>query len=118
MSYRVELAPGVLKDLKKLELDVRKRIGKKLRDLEKDPRPSGCEKLSGAENVWRVRVGDYRILYEIHDQKLLVYVLGAGDRKEVYKEAGNQRLGHPPDRARRLGRVLTTPAPCGPRAHP
>jgi mRNA-degrading endonuclease RelE of RelBE toxin-antitoxin system len=51
-----------------------------------DPRPAGAEKMKGEENAWRVRVGDYRIIYEIHDAVLLVMVFAVGNRKEVYRK--------------------------------
>ncbi|MCK9305663.1 MAG: type II toxin-antitoxin system RelE/ParE family toxin [Bacteroidales bacterium] len=49
-----------------------------------DPRPSSCKKLSGRP-AWRIRVGSYRIIYEIHDDKLLVLVISIGDRKNIYR---------------------------------
>ena len=53
--------------------------------LAENPRPSGCVKLSGLENLWRVRVGDYRILYSIEDQQLIVLIVSVAHRREVYR---------------------------------
>jgi mRNA interferase RelE/StbE len=53
--------------------------------LKDDPRPPGSEKLKGSEDAYRIRVGDYRILYEVRDKELLVYIIEAGHRREVYK---------------------------------
>lgn len=54
-------------------------------DLANDPRPTGCVKLAGEEALYRVRVGDYRILYQIHDRALLVVVIEIGHRREIYR---------------------------------
>lgn len=61
------------------------RLVARLRRLAENPRPPDTRKLQGVENVYRVREGDYRILYEIFDTKLLVYVLRIGHRREVYR---------------------------------
>ncbi len=58
----------------------------KLRALAEDPRPRGCKKLAGREDIWRVRVGDYRVLYQILDDALLVLVVRVRHRKDVYEE--------------------------------
>lgn len=54
-------------------------------ELVTDPRPAGCKKLSGGEGEYRIRVGDYRVIYEIHDQKIKIQVLNLGPRGDVYK---------------------------------
>jgi mRNA interferase RelE/StbE len=54
-------------------------------ELEDNPRPPGCKKLVGEENAWRIRVGNYRVLYEIKDRVLIVHVVEIGHRKDVYK---------------------------------
>jgi mRNA interferase RelE/StbE len=53
--------------------------------LADDPRPQGAVKISGDDNLWRVRVGDYRVVYEIHDDRLIVLVLRVAHRKDVYR---------------------------------
>ncbi len=85
MSYLVEIAPAARRQLSKLTVDVQKRILKRLDRLEENPRPPGVEKLSGIESLYRIRIGDYRVIYRIEDQILLVLVLKVGDRKDVYR---------------------------------
>jgi mRNA interferase RelE/StbE len=53
--------------------------------LASNPRPHGVKKLQGDENLWRIRVGAYRIVYEIHDDRLVVLVIRIGDRKDIYR---------------------------------
>ena len=86
MAYQVELSNRAKRDLAALAPDLQPRIVKALRTVEANPRPSGIEKLKGEENVYRLRVGDYRILYEIHDNQLLVLVIKIGHRREVYRK--------------------------------
>ena len=74
-----------MRDLKKLPEQVRQRLQPHIESLATDPRPPGVVKLEGAENGYRIRVGDYRVLYEIHDAVLRVAVVKAGHRREVYR---------------------------------
>jgi mRNA interferase RelE/StbE len=60
------------------------RIISAIRSLGNDPRPSGTKKLSGRD-AWRIRVGSYRVVYEIHDTKLVVLIVDVGDRKDIYR---------------------------------
>ena len=83
--YRVELRPAALRDLRKLEPAIRGRIGVAIDQLGQTPRPAGVEKLQGQENRYRVRVGEYRVLYEIEDRVLLVLVIRIGHRRDVYR---------------------------------
>jgi len=62
-------------------------VARKIDALSGDPRPPGVEKLRGAENLWRVRVGDYRIIYTVRDEVVLVLVIRIGHRREVYRGA-------------------------------
>ncbi len=84
MRYNIELAPAAERDLRKLERPVRRRLLQKLEALGEDPRPHGAEKLT-AEELYGVRVGDYRILNDIRDRDRTVLALRVGDRKEIYK---------------------------------
>lgn len=84
MAYTVELSNGAKQDLAVLPADLQTRIVKALRKLEANPRPSGIKKLKG-EDAYRLRVGDYRVLYEVHDKRLLVLVVKIGHRREVYR---------------------------------
>lgn len=83
-SYRVELLPRVLRDLRRIDIGVRRRVDAAIRALAGDPRPHGCRKLSASEE-YRIRVGDYRILYEIEDAVLRVLVVKVGHRRDVYR---------------------------------
>jgi mRNA interferase RelE/StbE len=84
MTYAVELGP-VRKDLRALDDQTRRRILRALIGLEVNPRPPGAKKLRGESELWRVRVGDYRILYSIEEAGLVVLVVKIGHRREVYR---------------------------------
>ena len=83
-SYELVFRKSVAKDLRAIPNPDVKRILKRIRDLAEDPRPDGCEKLSGQER-YRVRQGVYRIIYEIEDDRLIVLVVKVGHRREVYR---------------------------------
>ena len=85
MSYTIELRPAARRDLKGLPQEVLQRVSRKIDSLADNPRPPGVEKLSGSEDSYRVRVGDYRILYEIRDKVLLVIVVRIRHRREAYR---------------------------------
>ena len=85
MAYRVEVSPAAARQLKKIDRRLLAQIAAKIDSLAVDPRPHGCEKLSGYENLYRVRVGDYRIVYGVEDRLLLVAVLKVGNRAQVYQ---------------------------------
>lgn len=82
--YTVEFTKRAQKQLGKIRPRDRRRIEKAIDDLAEDPRPHGHRKLSGTERDYRIRIGDYRVLYEIRDGELLVLVFRAGHRKDVY----------------------------------
>jgi mRNA interferase RelE/StbE len=85
VAYRLELSPRASRDLKKLPARAQERLKDQIDALAHAPRPRGVVKLEGAINAYRIRVGDYRVLYEIHDQVLVVIVLKVADRKEAYR---------------------------------
>jgi mRNA interferase RelE/StbE len=85
MSYKVVVSKSAEKDLALLPKSVVTKIVSVLLLLESNPRPNGCKKLKGFANLWRVRVGNYRIIYSIDDVIMLVDVREIGDRKDVYK---------------------------------
>ena len=64
---------------------LKRRVADAIDALMMNARPPGCVKLAGDEDVWRVRVGDYRILYEIHHRRLVVVIIDLGHRKEIYE---------------------------------
>jgi len=83
-SYRLLIKPSALKELEHVPRKDRRRLATRMRELAEQPRPSGAEKLSG-HDLYRVRQGNYRILYEIIDQDLVVVVIKVGHRREVYR---------------------------------
>ncbi|MEO5715719.1 MAG: type II toxin-antitoxin system RelE/ParE family toxin [Luteolibacter sp.] len=84
-SYRVEVAKGVEKDLRKIPAkDVARIIGA-IEKLADNPQPQGSVKLSGYDIEYRIRVGDYRVIYQIHDSVLVVLVIEVGHRKDIYR---------------------------------
>jgi len=84
-SYSIEIKRSAAKELAALPKQDRSRIITRIRALAREPRPVGCEKLSGQER-YRIRQGDYRILYEIHDLVLIVMVVKIGHRHDVYRK--------------------------------
>jgi mRNA interferase RelE/StbE len=83
-SYRIAIKRSAAKELEELPTKDRRRIVRKIRRLGDEPRPPGCEKLSAQER-YRLRQGDYRILYEVDDEDLLVTVVRIGHRGDVYR---------------------------------
>jgi mRNA interferase RelE/StbE len=81
--YELFILPPAQKDLDRLEASVFERILKKLRALSRDARPPGCLKLTG-DNGYRIRAGDYRILYRIDDASKRIYIYRVKHRKDVY----------------------------------
>jgi mRNA interferase RelE/StbE len=82
-SYKISIKRSAAKELEKIVLADRRRIIEKIRELASDPRPHGCKKLSGQEK-YRLRQGDDRILYEIHDDELIIVLVKIGHRRDVY----------------------------------
>ena len=83
MSYEVRVERRALKKLSKIPDPYYTHIKKAILDLAKDPRPQGCKKLKGRE-AYRIRIADYRIIYEVKDKLLLVDIIELGHRKEIY----------------------------------
>ncbi|MBX3164354.1 MAG: type II toxin-antitoxin system RelE/ParE family toxin [Bacteroidetes bacterium] len=82
--YKVVIKERALKQLSKIPKKFAEKIDALIRSLAENPRPSGCKKLQGYANAYRVRYSDYRIVYTIEDNKLIVDVIQIGDRKDVY----------------------------------
>jgi mRNA interferase RelE/StbE len=85
VSYQVLVTPKAQREIDGLEQKLRGQVLAKLTALGSNPRPSGCVKLAGEDDLWRVRVREFRILYEIQDKKLLVLVVKVDHRSEVYR---------------------------------
>jgi len=84
VAYEIRFKPSAAKELAKLPTEIQRRIAPAIDGLGANARPRGAEKLAG-EDAWRIRVGDYRIVYAIEDRVLVVLVLHVGNRREVYK---------------------------------
>ena len=84
-AYCVVLTPAAERQFAKLSLQAREMIAAALVALARNPRPPACVTLAGAEDLWRIRVRQYRIIYQLLDDELLVVVVNIGDRNEVYR---------------------------------
>jgi len=85
MSYQVIVPKPVQKQLDSLPDIVRKRVLKRIVALKETPRPPGCVKLKGYENEYRIRIGNYRVRYEVRDEESIVLLLHCKHRKDVYR---------------------------------
>ena len=85
MTYQIEISSAAQRQVKKLPRDIQADIILAIEALASDPRPDGVKKLKGEEKAYRIRVKDYRILYDIQDDLLLVIVVAVGHRREVYR---------------------------------
>ena len=81
--YRVELAPAAQRDLRRLPQVVQTRLATPIKALAENPRPAGVRKLRGEVRTWRIRVGLYRVVYDIHDDRALVVILKVARRSEA-----------------------------------
>ncbi|HEY4953460.1 MAG TPA: type II toxin-antitoxin system RelE/ParE family toxin [Gemmatimonadaceae bacterium] len=82
--YRVLVKPSAAKDIEKVPVEQRRRIATRILSLAENPRPYGCEKLTG-DDLFRIRQGDYRVVYSIEDEVHVVRVLRVGHRRDVYR---------------------------------
>lgn len=86
MIYTILLMPAAERERRKLPSNIRMRIDQELLGLETNPRPLGVSKLAGGNNRWRIRVGDYRVIYAIEDDTPLITVFRIAHRREVYRD--------------------------------
>ena len=84
-EYTVVFARSARKELQALDRTVAARILKRIEALRLEPRPSGCRKLEGTDNLWRIRIGDWRVVYAIDDDRSLVEVSVVRHRREAYR---------------------------------
>ena len=84
-EYRIEFTPQGARDLRKLPRRDQRRVAARIDALTRDPRPSGVQKLKGGHDIWRLRVGDLRVLYTIAQQIVTVTVVRVSNRREVYR---------------------------------
>jgi len=85
VTYRVTFARSARKELQSLDQQVARRVFSRIRSLAEDPRPAGCRKLKGADALWRIRVGDYRVLYSVNDDESWVDVIAVRHRRDAYR---------------------------------
>ncbi len=85
MPFSVEFTPSAVRELRKLAKAIQKRISVVIDALAENPFPRGVKKLLAEQNIYRVRVGDYRILYQVEAAKLVVLVVKVGHRREIYR---------------------------------
>lgn len=84
-SYQIEWKRSAVKELRKLPRLMISKVVAAVDDLTSNPRPEGCRKLVGSEDTFRIRVGDYRVLYNIFETRLIIEIIRVGHRKDVYK---------------------------------
>ena len=83
-GYSVRFVRSARKDLERLDDAILNRIFPRIEALAETPRPAGCRKLRGARDLWRIRLGDYRVVYQVDDAARVVEIRAVGDRKDVY----------------------------------
>ncbi len=85
MPYAVEITDAAARVLGSIGKKQQRQVAARIDGLAENPRPRGCQKLQGADDLYRVRSGDYRIIYQIADERLRVLVIRIGHRREVYR---------------------------------
>jgi mRNA interferase RelE/StbE len=85
VPYHIEISHRAAKQIRAIPRQVQERITSSLTTLEQNPRPPGCKQLAGDSGFYRIRVGDYRVIYSIEDDVLLVLVLKVGPRRDIYR---------------------------------
>jgi len=86
MPYAIEVSPAAERELRGLPVTVQDKIRPVIRALANEPRPSGVVKMQGRDHTYRVRSGDYRIVYEIHDAVLQILIVRIANRRDVYRQ--------------------------------
>ena len=91
MPYAIQIKASALKALEKLPQALRVRIRDRIAALAANPRPPGAVKLSAADDFWRIRAGDWRVVYAVLDRRLIVLVVRIGHRRDVYRRPPGKR---------------------------
>jgi len=89
LAYRIEFTPKAQRDFNALDGSIRGRIARRIDSLAENPFPS-IKKIEGEDELYRLRVGDYRILYQVQGKVLLVLIVGMGHRRDVYRRIGGK----------------------------
>lgn len=84
-SYRIDVSATAEAQIRKLERRDQMRVLRAIRGLSDNPWPAGCRKLAGFDDVWRIRVGVFRVVYSVESARLVVIILKVGHRKDVYR---------------------------------
>jgi mRNA interferase RelE/StbE len=85
MTYQIVTPKGVQKQIMALPIEIARRIDEAILALAEDPRPDGVVKMKGGDQEYRIRVGDYRIVYKINDEQLIILLFQCRHRKDVYR---------------------------------
>jgi len=85
VTFRIDVTPAARRDLSKLPRDVLRRIDAHILALAENPYPAGAKKLEGDEGLFRIRVGDYRIIYTVERRRLVILIVRVRHRREVYR---------------------------------
>jgi mRNA interferase RelE/StbE len=88
LAYRIEFTPRAQRDFKGLDRSIRGRIARRIDALAENPYPPGIKRIAGEDELYRLRVGEYRILYQVKGKLLLILVLGVGHRREIDRRIG------------------------------
>jgi len=84
-DYSITFARSARKELESLSASLVQRIFPKIEVLASEPRPKGCRKLRGEKNLWRIRVGDYRVIYAVYDDREVVDIIAIRHRRDAYE---------------------------------
>ena len=84
-DYRLTFAHSAIKELGRLDPPIARRVMTSVEKLSRDPRPSGCVKLQGSESRWRIRIGDWRVVYTVDDGARIVDIVAVRHRSDVYR---------------------------------
>ena len=85
MAYTIRFSRPAEREFGRLDGEIRRRLHPRIQALADDPRPAGAKKLKGRDDLWRIRAGDYRIVYEVRDQILVVLIVRVAHRRDVYR---------------------------------
>lgn len=85
MKYQVDFKPSAAREFRKLSKDTAERISKKIDSLADDPFPYGYTEMKGSQSFYRVKVGDYRVIYTVEHDELLILIVTIGHRREIYR---------------------------------
>lgn len=84
-SYAIVSEKRAEREFGRLPMQIRRRISDAIAALSDDPRPPGCKKMAGSWGAWRIRVGHYRVVYDVDDEKMRVLILRVGNRNDIYR---------------------------------